>query len=154
MNCLFLSLTGGEIFLRNDLMTILGMANESNFAVSLFSNGTLITPAVADKLERTPPLCLHISLYSINSVIHDRITGTIGSQAKTLSAIKLCRERGFNVAIKTPIMKYNIGEVKALEAFALEMESSFVFDFVLAPADNGTMPMKQHGLSEKEIRSL
>lgn len=154
MGCLFLSLTGGEIFLRTDLMKILKMAKDNNLAVNLFTNGTLMTPAMVSELERTPPLCLHISLYAMNPDIHDRVTGTAGSHAKTVSAIKLCRKQGLNVAIKTPLLKYNLREVHALEAFASETGSSFVFDFVLAPADNGSMPMQQHGLSEKEIEDF
>ena len=47
---LFLTLTGGELFLRRDWLTIAGRARELGFALRLFSNGTLIDDEVADQI--------------------------------------------------------------------------------------------------------
>lgn len=40
--CLFLTLSGGEIFLRDDLFEIIGYAKQHGFALKIFTNGTLI----------------------------------------------------------------------------------------------------------------
>src|SRR4051794_20572037 len=41
----FLAITGGEVFLRKDLFTILGHARKLGFAVRLFTSGTRMTRA-------------------------------------------------------------------------------------------------------------
>ena len=42
LNCLRVSLTGGEPFLRKDLVKIAAGAREKQFAVHIFSNGSCI----------------------------------------------------------------------------------------------------------------
>lgn len=151
MGCLYLSLTGGEILCRSDLVQLLRTARKNNLAVNLFTNGTLLTETLADQLKDIAPLCVHISLYAMSPAIHDAITGTHGSHAKTMAAIRLCGNRGINVAVKTPLMKGNVGEFPAIKRFASDIGAHFIFDFLLVPTDSGTQPMRQHGLSEEEI---
>ena len=43
-------LTGGEIFLREDLFDIASMAKRKRFALFLFTNATLISPSVAERV--------------------------------------------------------------------------------------------------------
>ncbi|GAG51750.1 unnamed protein product, partial [marine sediment metagenome] len=44
--CLWLLYTGGEIFARKDFLDIYTYAKQKGLIISLFSNGTLITPEV------------------------------------------------------------------------------------------------------------
>lgn len=149
--CLFLCFTGGEIFCRRDLMYLLRAAKGRGFALRLLTNGSLLTAKEADELAEIVPLSVEFSLYAMNPAIHDQITGVTGSHEKTFEAIRLCRERGLNTAVKTILLKYNLAEYPALAAFAKETGARFVFDYLLAPADNGERPMARHGLSENEI---
>ena len=151
LGCLFLSLTGGEIFCRSDAIQIMKSAGSKGFALTLFTNGTLLTAKLADELKEIAPLSVEISLYAMNPDIHDRITGVHGSHEKTMSAIKLLKERNINIAIKSPLLKYNASEYKVLAKFAGDMNARFVFDFILVPTDSGSQPMRRHGLSENEI---
>src|SRR3954467_6133908 len=48
--CLWLLFTGGEIFARRDFLDIYTHAKKKGFLITLFTNGTLITPRVADHL--------------------------------------------------------------------------------------------------------
>lgn len=68
--------------------------------VEVFTNGTLITePQVKEAKE----LGLHfaLSLYSVDSEVHDKVTGCLGSYKKTMETIKLLQEYGvpFRIAI-------------------------------------------------------
>lgn len=150
-NCLFLCFTGGEIFCRRDLMNILRAARERGFAMRLLTNGTLLTPNLADGLAAVNPLSVEMSLYAMTPALHDKITGVPGSHSKTINAIRLCRERALPVIVKTIFLKYNLGEYRALADFARATKSRFVFDYLLAPADDGRQLMDEHGLSEDEI---
>jgi len=151
MGCLFATFTGGEIFCRKDLIPILESAGKLGFALNLFTNGTLMTPRLADMLAKIEPLSVEISLYSMDPTIHDRITGRKGSHRRTLSAIRMCRARDMNTVIKCILLKYNAGEYAKLRDFAVKAGARFVFDYALAPADNGSRLMPRHGLSETEI---
>ncbi|GAI49460.1 unnamed protein product, partial [marine sediment metagenome] len=48
--CLWLLLTGGDPLLRQDFLEIYTYAKKKGFLISLFTNGTLITPRIADHL--------------------------------------------------------------------------------------------------------
>ena len=151
LNCLFLSLTGGEIFCRSDALPLAWSAKGMNFALSIFTNGTLLNEDVAAELADIEPLSVEISLYAMNPSIHDGITRVPGSHEKTLKAIRLCRRLGLNTAIKTPLLAVNVSEYSALASFALSIGSRFVFDFILDPTDDGSRPMQLHGLTEDQI---
>lgn len=150
-NCLFLCFTGGEILCRTDLIEILRAARSRGFAIRLLTNGSLLTAKLADEIAGIAPLSVEISLYAMTPGLHDRITGVKGSHAKTMAAIRLCLERGMNVAVKSILLKYNVAEYKALADFAREANARFVFDYMLSPADNGERLMEKHGLSENEL---
>src|SRR5262245_42558045 len=47
---LFLLYTGGEIFARRDFLDIYTYAKKKGFLITLFTNGTMITPRIADYL--------------------------------------------------------------------------------------------------------
>jgi radical SAM protein with 4Fe4S-binding SPASM domain len=151
MKCLFLALTGGEILLRTDILQILKTARQLGFALHLFTNGTLMTPGLADEVAKAEPLSVDMSLYSMTPGIHDAITTMRGSHEKTVKAISLCRERSLNVSVKTMLMKHNVSEYRAIREFVERIGAKLVVDFALAPADDGSRPMEKHGLSEDEI---
>ena len=151
MGCLFLTLTGGEILARDDFADILAAAQRRQFALQLMTNGTLMDEAMADRIANVAPLRLDFSLYAMDPAIHDGITASAGSQVRTMHAISMCRDRGLNVAIKTILMTENASEYAAIRDFAAGQDTSFVFDFVLAPADDGSRPMTSYGLAEAEI---
>jgi radical SAM protein with 4Fe4S-binding SPASM domain len=149
--CLFLCLTGGEIFCRADLIPLLRAAKSSGFALRLLTNGTLLTPELADALAEIQPLAVEISLYAMDPVVHEAITTVAGSHGRTLAALRLCRERGLNTAVKTVLLTSNAAEYSALRAFAGEIGARFVYDLLLAPSDQGEAVMDRHGLSEDDL---
>ena len=53
--CLWILFTGGEIFARKDFLDIYTHAKHQGFLITLFTNGTLITPDIADYLVELPP---------------------------------------------------------------------------------------------------
>ena len=48
--CLWLLITGGEPFIRDDILDIYTYAKKKGMIITLFTNGTLITPKIADYL--------------------------------------------------------------------------------------------------------
>src|SRR5690242_3027563 len=52
---LWLTLTGGEIFSRRDFAAIYQYARNKGFLVTLYSNATLVSEAIAKLLKEQPP---------------------------------------------------------------------------------------------------
>ena len=132
-----MTLTGGEIFVREDVFSIARYARRNGFAIRLFTNGTFITPKIADEIKSIKPLEVEISLYGATPDRHEAVTGVLGSYAKTLRAIKLLKERDVRVHVKTSILKDNTDEIDAIRRMVEEMGASFFYDAVIAPRDDG-----------------
>lgn len=150
-NTLYLTFSGGEIFTRRDFFEIAHYAREKDFALRLLTNGTLITPKIADKIRDLNPISVRMSLYALEPSIHDAVTRSKGSQRKTVKALILLKERGVKVAINSVLMKENVGEFEKLKAFAQEMDSGFVFDPGVIPCDDGSKKPLIHRLTENDL---
>ncbi len=134
---LFLTLSGGEVLLRRDWLAIVAHARACGFSVTIFTAGTLLTPAQATHLAALHPLSVEISIYSARAELHDRITRIRGSHARSLRALRLLKERGVAVLIKSPLMRLNATEYRGISALAEELGAGYAFDPLLVPARDG-----------------
>ncbi|MFH1678951.1 MAG: radical SAM protein, partial [Candidatus Omnitrophota bacterium] len=50
--CLFLILTGGEVFTKSDFLEIAAFIRSAGLDIRIFTNGTLITPGIAKELKK------------------------------------------------------------------------------------------------------
>ena len=124
MGTMYLTLTGGELFLRRDWLQVAIRSRELGFALRLFSNGALIDEAVADSIV---PLhaAVEISLYAMDAEIFDELTQRPGSFQKTVRGIELLRERDVPVMLKTPMTPSNADEIRAVGAYAERIGAEF-----------------------------
>jgi len=134
---LFVTFTGGEPLLRRDFFEIAERAAKKNFAVRIFTNGTLIDEAAADRIAALNPLEVGISVYGATAETHDGITMSPGSFDKSVAALHALLARGVPSTVKSVIMKPNFGEYGALIDMALEMGAKYVFDTTVFPRDDG-----------------
>ena len=72
--CLWLLFTGGEIFARADFLDIYAYAKTKGFLVTLFTNGTMITPRIADFLAEWRPFAIEITLYGATRETYEALT--------------------------------------------------------------------------------
>jgi radical SAM protein with 4Fe4S-binding SPASM domain len=120
MGCFWLIYTGGEIFARKDFLEIYTHAKRKGFLITLFTNGTLITEKIADYLVEWPPFAIEITLYGRTRETYETLTSIPGSYDRCLRGIKLLRERGLPVKLKTVATTINKHEVSAMRQFAEE----------------------------------
>jgi radical SAM protein with 4Fe4S-binding SPASM domain len=125
---LFLTFTGGEVFTRRDAMSLVRRARELGFALRIFSNGTLITEAIADELAAIGIVGVELSLYAMDEAKHDEVTRVPGSHAKTLRAARWLRSRGIHTVVKAPIMAGLTREYQQVIRFAREIGAEYRFD--------------------------
>jgi len=153
--CLWLLLTGGEIFLRPDLLDIYAHARRKGLLITLFTNATLVTPAIADALAVRRPFSIEISLYGHTRETHERITGVPGSYEATRRGIRLLLERGLNPIVKTMVMRQNRHELRDMRRMVEEeMGLEFRYDTMLNPRIDGSPDPLRARLSPEEIVAL
>jgi len=120
MGCFWLLYTGGEIFARKDFLEIYTYAKKKGFLITLFTNGTLITEKIADYLVEWPPFAIEITLYGRTKETYEALTQIQGSYERCLRGIRLLKERGLPLELKTVATSINKHEISAMRHFAEE----------------------------------
>jgi radical SAM protein with 4Fe4S-binding SPASM domain len=132
--CLWLLYTGGEIFARRDFLDIYTHARRRGFLITLFTNGTMITPAVGDALAAHPPFAIEVTLYGRTRETYERLTGIPGSYDRCLRGIQVLRDRALPLALKTVAVTINRHELPDMQRFAEEdLGVPFKFDAMMNP---------------------
>jgi radical SAM protein with 4Fe4S-binding SPASM domain len=134
MGCFWLLYTGGEIFARKDFLEIYTYAKKKGFLITLFTNGTLINKKIADYLLEWPPFAIEITLYGRTRETYEALTQIPGSYDRCLRGIKLLKERGLPLKLKTVATSINKHEVFAMKEFSEEeLGVPFKFDGQINP---------------------
>lgn len=150
-----LCLTGGEPMSRTDFFEIYEHAVRRGFLVIVFTNGTLITEAEADRFARLPPHGIEISLHGSTAGTFDRITQHQGSYQRCLSAIRLLSDRRLPLTLKTTALSLNRHEILLIKEYVASFGSiRFKLGEELRPElDGGAGPFR-YALSESELIQL
>jgi radical SAM protein with 4Fe4S-binding SPASM domain len=126
--------TGGEIFARKDFLEIYTYAKKKGFLITLFTNGTIITEQIADYLAQWPPFAIEITLYGRSKETYEELTQIPGSYERCLRGIRLLKERGLPLKLKTVATSINKHEIFAMKQFAQEdLGVEFKFDSQINP---------------------
>lgn len=126
--CLWLLITGGEPLLRKDFLEIYTYAKKKGFLISLFTNGTLLTPEIADYLAEWPPNELEITLYGVTEKTYEKITRIPGSFRRCKKGIDLLLKRRVPLKLKTIAMTLNHDEIFKIKEYAEGLGVKFRFD--------------------------
>ena len=89
-----LCLSGGEPFLRKDIFEILNHVEKLQLLTQVYTNGTLITKEIAERLSKYRYVFLQISLDSYIAEHNDSNRGLKNSYAKTMQGINNLLEYG------------------------------------------------------------
>src|SRR5271154_7202766 len=134
---LFLTLSGGEIFLRQDLFELIAYARSLHFDVSVKTNALLVDAEKARRLQELGVRGVQISIYSAEPEVHDAITKVRGSLARSLAAIRLLQEHGLRVKIACPLMTHNLTAYRGVQALAEELGIPYILDLTITPKMDG-----------------
>lgn len=94
-----LSLTGGEALLRKDIFDIVEYAKQYPLFVNLNSNGTPVTPRVAQRLRDAGLDQVRVSIDSATAEVHDTFRGRPGALRSTLRGISRLLAAGLRTEI-------------------------------------------------------
>lgn len=152
--CLWLLITGGEPFVRGDFLDVYTYAKKKGLLITLFTNGTLITPKVADYLKEWPPFVVEITLYGITKETYERVTDVAGSFERCMKGIDLLLERKIPLKLKTTVMTLNQNELWEIKKYVEDLGVKFRFDAVLNPKLDGSKEPCKLRIPPEEVVEL
>ena len=133
-----LFLSGGEPMMRSNFWEILELARSYGIRVTVSTNCTLMNREAAKRLRANGIDWIATSLYG-PAEFHDNMVGVPGTRDRVIEAIKILREEGVKVAIKTAISAATWPYIYDLiaEAKALDVGLLYFCDLITAGRSEG-----------------
>lgn len=116
--------TGGEPFIRPDILDILSYTDKNGFAIYISTNGTLVNSKIIERLK----LLKHLRTFQISidglRKTHDSIRGAKGTFDKAIDTIKLAKRKLKNtkITIISTLMQENANEMDKLLKLAIKLK--------------------------------
>lgn len=121
----FITIGGGEPLLREDLFSVIKYARDNFIAVSVVTNGLLITKEIAQRFNALNLDTITVSIDGFKKS-HERIRGE-GTFSKTINKIKILRKhcKTAKLAIRFTVNSLNVDEcekvIKLAEGLSLDL---------------------------------
>ncbi len=111
-----LLLSGGEPLMRPDILDLIARARERGLRTTLSTNGTLITPQLAERLKALGLGYVGISLDGIGRV-NDTFRGHKGAFEAAVAGFRACKAVGQRVGLRMTLTRHNVRELERIFAF-------------------------------------
>ncbi len=150
----FLNISGGEIFMRQDLFQIVEYARKLQFSVKLKTNAVMIRAAKARRIAELGVDSVQISLYSHDAVTQDEITKLPGSFKRTIEGARFLRDAGVKVTFANVLMKQNADHYKQVQALADDMGVGYTVDATITPMMDGDRSILNLNMDEQRLSGI
>ena len=151
---LYLTFSGGEVFLRKDLFELVEHARRLHFDLRLKSNALLITKAKAERLKALGVRQVDISIYSADPAVHDWVTKVPGSLERSLKGVSLLKDAGITVKLNCPLMRQNVGQYREIRALAERLGVLSGFDPMITTKNDGDTSTVQLRITRKQLHQV
>lgn len=126
-------LTGGEPLLREDVFEIAEYGTALGLRMVMATNGTLLTPEMAKKIQNSGIKRISISLDGENAEKHDSFRKVDGAFDASLRGISLLREAGVEFQINTTVTRRNVDDIEKILKMAVDLGAAAHHIFLLVP---------------------
>ncbi|HTR25954.1 MAG TPA: radical SAM protein [Terriglobales bacterium] len=150
----FLTLSGGEVFLRRDFFEIVEHARRLLFNVKIKTNAVMIGEVEAQRLRALNVDTVQISLYSHRPEVHDAITKLPHSFERTVKAIGFLRDQGLRVTIANVLMTGNLPDQYGTQKLAAELGVHYTVDPTITPMMDGDMSVLALRIPGEELAEV
>ncbi|MFH1173490.1 MAG: radical SAM protein, partial [bacterium] len=135
-NVLFLLFTGGEIFLRPDVMEIIEEFAKRKFIIELKTNGTMINDSIIERLSGMPLLDVQVSIYGINDGWSEEMQA-VYPYNKIRGSIRKMINAGIPVTQSVLVGKHNVGNLANIHNRLLESGAKVFYSPYITPNRSG-----------------
>ncbi|MBI4464035.1 MAG: radical SAM protein [Acidobacteria bacterium] len=132
-----LVLSGGEPLFRRDLFQLARRATDRGIRVALATNGTLISPDVAQQIVEAGIRRVAISLDGPDAATHDAFRGISGAFDKAIEGLENLKRLGMSLQINTSVAKHNAAQLPETLELALRLGVDAFHLFLLVPVGCG-----------------
>ncbi len=120
----YIVVSGGEPFMRPDILDVLEYISQKNISILIITNGTLIDEEIAKRLGEIRPKIVQVSLDGSNAKVNDRIRGK-GVYDKTIRAAKFLIEQDLDVRLYPTITRLNIHDLPNMRELVRELRPGY-----------------------------
>lgn len=131
-----LLLSGGEPIIHPHFFDILERATSKGLKVTISTNGTQITPEIAQRLKDLNVAYVGISLDGIGAV-HDKFRGKEGAFDQAVRGFHLCKEVGQKTGLRLTLTKNNAESIEEILDFIDAQDIQRVCFYHLVPTGRG-----------------
>ncbi len=133
----YLTLTGGEVLQRPDFFDLYEPLHDLGLVLTLLTNGTLLSPAIADRLAARPPVVLTISIYGASPETYAAVTGSAGGFEQCCAGIERLLARGLRPFLKLTMTRQNVADLPVLQRMAADWGVQLVAGWMLTKRLDG-----------------
>ncbi len=123
LGCRKWTLSGGEPMLRQDFSEIFDFITSHSNDYSINTNGTFITPQIAQLMKRKG--FKMVAIYGATAEVHDRVTRNPGSFEAAMRGFAYLKEAGVGFTVQIIPMQENYHQLQAMEDLAKSLSSNY-----------------------------
>lgn len=154
LGVVWLNLTGGDIFMHPHFFEIYETAYRKGFLLQLYTNGTLFSKAIIERLRHMPPFTIDISCHSVTEESFDWFTQVSGSFHVFIRGLEMLRDSGLPLTLKTKAMNWNRDQMPAIKKFVESFGQEFGFTTSLSPRLNGDLSSLTYRVAPDDVAAL
>ncbi len=155
LSCFEITFTGGEIFIRKDVLDIIDYSDKKNFSINILTNATLLTTEQIQSLSEYNGINnIQVSLYSTNPQVHDSITRISGSFEKSLKNIEKLLSRKVHVTLACVVMNKNYSSYNSIKKLANDLGCDYTISYPIRARNDGSPDTYNLRLTEREVFKL
>lgn len=128
MGTLFILMTGGEPLLYPDFPELYEFLCKEGFIITINTNGTMITPRIAQLWKNQLPRRVNITLYGSNENTYEKLCHNRNGFQQCLKGLQLMKDYGIPVKINMSMVKENLHEYEDMMKIAADFGFPVVTD--------------------------
>ncbi len=142
--------SGGEPLIRDDIFDLIKYASDSGLRCSISTNGTLITPEVAERLRESGAVYVGVSIDGLPET-NDRFRGGKNAFNRAIEGLENAKQAGLNTGIRFTVTRYNYEEVPEIIDLLVEKEVPRFCLYHLVPSGRASF---RDDITSRERRAL
>ena len=132
-------ISGGECMTHPDFKKIISRVKDEGFFLTILTNLTLLDNETIDILKCGTLSSVQVSLFSLNSSVHDAITNKPGSLEIALKNLDKLKDAGIPVSIATQVMELNKNSIEEMFEYCKKNGFRFLCDWTIVAREDKTI---------------